>query len=128
MVFEGAFDEAVTDRASAAFDDIIAAQRAEGGAAGDHFGKAGANDRVWNAAQKLALHAPHVYAEYYAADTLALVSQAWLGPRYQVTLAGECRQSRWRPAGSAPRLPPRFRRCRPVGGTIRRTCTGCPRR
>jgi ectoine hydroxylase-related dioxygenase (phytanoyl-CoA dioxygenase family) len=85
VVFEGAFDEAVTDRASTAFDDIIAAQRAEGGAAGDHFGKAGANDRVWNAAQKLALHAPEVYAEYYAADTLALVSQAWLGPRYQVT-------------------------------------------
>ena len=85
VVFEGAFDEAVTDRASAAFEDIIAAQRAEGGATGDHFGTAGANDRVWNAAQKLALHAPEVFAEYYAADTLALVSQAWLGPRYQVT-------------------------------------------
>lgn len=85
VVFEGAFDDAITDRASAAFDDIIAAQRAEGRAAGDHFGKTGANDRVWNAAQKLALHAPEVYAEYYAADTLALVSQAWLGPRYQVT-------------------------------------------
>lgn len=85
VVFEGAFDGEVVDRASAAFDDIIAAQRAEGGAAGDHFGKAGANDRVWNAAQKLALHSPEVFAEYYAADTLALVSQAWLGPRYQVT-------------------------------------------
>jgi ectoine hydroxylase-related dioxygenase (phytanoyl-CoA dioxygenase family) len=85
VVFEGAFDDAVLDRASAAFDDLIAAQRAAGGTAGDHFGKAGANDRIWNAAQKLALHAPEVYAEYYAADTLALVSQAWLGPRYQVT-------------------------------------------
>lgn len=85
VVFEGAFDDEVLDRASAAFDDIIAAQRAEGGATGDHFGKAGANDRVWNAAQKLALHAPEVYAQYYAAETLALVSQAWLGPRYQVT-------------------------------------------
>lgn len=85
VVFEGAFDDDVTDRATAAFDDIIAAQRAAGAAAGDHFGKAGANDRVWNAAQKLALHSPEVYAQYYAADTLALVSQAWLGPRYQVT-------------------------------------------
>ncbi|MGU3499777.1 phytanoyl-CoA dioxygenase family protein [Mycobacterium sp. C31M] len=85
VVFEGAFDHDITDRATAAFDDIIAAQRAAGGAAGDHFGKAGANDRVWNAAQKLALHSPAVYAEYYAADTLALVPQAWLGPRYQVT-------------------------------------------
>lgn len=85
VVFEGAFDGDVLDRASAAFEDIIAGQRAGGAVAGDHFGKAGANDRVWNAAQKLALHSPEVFAEYYAADTLALVSQAWLGPRYQVT-------------------------------------------
>ena len=56
-----------------------------GSAAGDHFGKPGANDRIWNAAQKLALHAPDVFAEYYANDALAVVSQAWLGPRYQVT-------------------------------------------
>ncbi|MDF2827851.1 MAG: phytanoyl-CoA dioxygenase, partial [Mycobacterium sp.] len=53
--------------------------------AGDHFGKAGANDRIWNAAQKLALHSPEVFADYYAADALALVCEAWLGPRYQVT-------------------------------------------
>lgn len=85
VVFEGAFADEVVDRASAAFTDIIADQRAAGGAAGDHFGKAGANDRVWNAAQKLALRSPEVYAHYYAADTLALVSQAWLGPRYQLT-------------------------------------------
>lgn len=85
VVFEGAVDGAVVDRASAAFEDIITTQRAHGGTAGDHFGKAGANDRVWNAAQKLALHSPEVFAEYYAADTLALVSQSWLGPRYQVT-------------------------------------------
>lgn len=26
-----------------------------------------------------------MYAAYYANDALALVSQAWLGPRYQVT-------------------------------------------
>ena len=85
IVVEGAFDHDVVDRASVAFRDIIAAQRAAGGAAGDHFGKAGANDRIWNAAQKLALYAPDVFAQYYSADTLALVSQAWLGPRYQVT-------------------------------------------
>jgi ectoine hydroxylase-related dioxygenase (phytanoyl-CoA dioxygenase family) len=85
VVFEGAFEPTVVDRASVAFTAIIEAQRAEGGAAGDHFGKAGANDRVWNAAQKLALHAPEVFADYYANDAIALVSQAWLGPRYQVT-------------------------------------------
>lgn len=85
VVFEGAFDEDVVDRAGAAFSALIETQRAEGAAAGDHFGKAGANDRIWNAAQKLALHSPGVYAEYYANDALAVVSQAWLGPRYQVT-------------------------------------------
>jgi ectoine hydroxylase-related dioxygenase (phytanoyl-CoA dioxygenase family) len=85
VVFEGAVDARVVDQASEAFGAIIAAQRAHGVAAGDHFGKAGANDRIWNAAQKLALHSPAVFADYYSADALALVSQAWLGPRYQVT-------------------------------------------
>jgi ectoine hydroxylase-related dioxygenase (phytanoyl-CoA dioxygenase family) len=85
VVFEDAFAHDVVDRASEAFTALIDAQRAAGGAAGDHFGKAGANDRIWNAAQKLALHSPEVFADYYTADALALVSQAWLGPRYQVT-------------------------------------------
>ncbi|MGV0745667.1 phytanoyl-CoA dioxygenase family protein [Mycolicibacterium sp. XJ870] len=85
VMFEGAFDEEAVDAASAAFAALIEAQHAEGGAAGDHFGKAGANDRIWNAAQKLALRFPEVFAEYYANDVLAVVSQAWLGPRYQVT-------------------------------------------
>ena len=85
VVLEGAFDDDVIDAASAAFDELIAAQRAAGTAAGDHFGKPGVNDRVWNAAQKLALHAPEVFADYYTNDAIALVSQAWLGPRYQVT-------------------------------------------
>lgn len=85
VVFEDAFSADVVDRASAAFFAIIEAQRAAGSAAGDHFGKPGANDRIWNAAQKLALHSPDVFADYYANDTLAVVSQAWLGPRYQVT-------------------------------------------
>ncbi len=85
VVFTGAFPAAVVDAATASFGALIAAQRGSGGAAGDHFGAAGANDRVWNAAQKLALHSPAVYADYYSNDLLALVCQAWLGPRYQVT-------------------------------------------
>ena len=85
VVFEDAFSSGAIERASEAFYAIIEAQRAAGTAAGDHFGKPGDNDRIWNAAQKLALHAPEVFAEYYANDTLALVFQAWLGPRYQVT-------------------------------------------
>jgi ectoine hydroxylase-related dioxygenase (phytanoyl-CoA dioxygenase family) len=85
LVIEGAFSPEVVDAASDAFRAIIAAQHAYGSTGGDHFGVPGANDRVWNAAQKLARHAPEVFAEYYANDTLALVCQAWLGPRYQVT-------------------------------------------
>ncbi|MGV9801297.1 phytanoyl-CoA dioxygenase family protein [Mycobacterium sp. NPDC003449] len=85
VVFAEAFGADVVDRAGAAFTALIEAQHADGAAAGDHFGKAGANDRIWNAAQKLAVHSPDVYAEYYANDTLALICQAWLGPRYQLT-------------------------------------------
>lgn len=85
VLFEGAFSSDLVDRANEGFFAIIAAQREAGSAAGDHFGRPGANDRIWNAAQKLALHAPNVFAEYYANDTLAVVCQAWLGPRYQVT-------------------------------------------
>ncbi len=85
VIFEDAFSPDVVDRASEAFFAIIDAQHAAGSAAGDHFGKPGANDRIWNAAQKLALDAPQVFADYYANDALAVVCQAWLGPRYQVT-------------------------------------------
>jgi ectoine hydroxylase-related dioxygenase (phytanoyl-CoA dioxygenase family) len=85
VIFENAFSSDVVDRASEAFFAIIDVQHAAGSAAGDHFGKPGANDRIWNAAQKLALHAPQVFADYYANDALAVVCQAWLGPRYQVT-------------------------------------------
>jgi ectoine hydroxylase-related dioxygenase (phytanoyl-CoA dioxygenase family) len=85
VVFEDAFSADVIDRASGAFYAIIDAQRADGSAHGDHFGMPGENDRIWNAAQKLARHAPDVYADYYANDALAVVSQAWLGPRYQLT-------------------------------------------
>ncbi|GFM19054.1 MULTISPECIES: phytanoyl-CoA dioxygenase family protein [Mycobacteriaceae] len=85
VVITGAFDAEVIDRTSAAFFAIIEDQRSGGLAAGDHFGAPGANDRIWNAAQKLALHDPAAFAEYYTNDALAVVCQAWLGPRYQVT-------------------------------------------
>jgi ectoine hydroxylase-related dioxygenase (phytanoyl-CoA dioxygenase family) len=86
IAVRGAFpDTAVVDRASAAFDAMIADERAAGGARGDHFARAGANDRVWNALEKLAVRDPHTFVDYYANDVIALVSRAWLGPGYQVT-------------------------------------------
>lgn len=84
-VFRGAFDAEVVDRATAAFEAMIADQRASGAEAGDHFAKPGANDRVWNALEKLALRDPQTFVDYYASDVLAVVSGAWLGPGYQVT-------------------------------------------
>ncbi|MGK9462677.1 phytanoyl-CoA dioxygenase family protein [Streptomyces sp. G6] len=86
VVLEGAFpNPAVVDRATAVFDALIDGQRASGATAGDHFAAPGANDRVWNALEKAALHDPEAFADYYANDALALVSRAWLGPGYQVT-------------------------------------------
>jgi ectoine hydroxylase-related dioxygenase (phytanoyl-CoA dioxygenase family) len=85
VVFPQAFDPAVVDRATAAFEDLIAAQKAAGQQAGDHFAKPGANDRVWGALDKLALADPEIFVDYYANDLLALISTAWLGPHYQVT-------------------------------------------
>jgi ectoine hydroxylase-related dioxygenase (phytanoyl-CoA dioxygenase family) len=78
-------DTAIVDRVSAAFDEVIAAQRADGTAGGDHFAKPGTNDRVWNALEKLALRDPAAFADYYANDVLGLAATAWLGPAYQVT-------------------------------------------
>lgn len=86
VVFQQAFaDTSVVDRATAVFEAMIAEQKARGAAAGDHFAAPGANDRVWGALDKLAVRAPEVFADYYANDVIALVSQAWLGPGYQVT-------------------------------------------
>ena len=78
-------DHAVLDAASGVFRALIAEERAASTGGGDHFAKPGANDRVWNALEKLCLREPGIFAAYYANETLAAVSEAWLGPAYQVT-------------------------------------------
>jgi ectoine hydroxylase-related dioxygenase (phytanoyl-CoA dioxygenase family) len=85
VVVQGAFDPGVVDRASDVFRTMIDEQKAAGTAVGDHFAKPGANDRVWGALDKFAIRAPEAFADYYANDVLALISNAWLGPGYQVT-------------------------------------------
>ncbi|MGW1714018.1 phytanoyl-CoA dioxygenase family protein [Streptomyces sp. NPDC002156] len=86
VVLKGAFPDAVVvDAASEAFRALIEEERASGAARGDHFARPGANDRVWNALDKVAVRAPEVFADYYANDVLELVAEAWLGPAYQVT-------------------------------------------
>ncbi len=86
VVFKNAMpDHAVIDRASAAFNAMIAEQHRTNSGGGDHFAKPGANDRVWNALEKLCLAEPDVFAHYYANDMIAMVAQSWLGLGYQVT-------------------------------------------
>ncbi|GAB0113251.1 phytanoyl-CoA dioxygenase family protein [Acidisoma sp. C75] len=86
IVLRRAFaDTAPVDAASAEFRAMIAEQQASGTGGGDHFAKPGANDRIWNALEKLCLRAPEVFAAYYGNEMLAMVSEAWLGPAYQFT-------------------------------------------
>lgn len=85
VVFERALDPSVVDRVTAVFEAIIADQRANGVVSGDHYAKPGANDRIWNALEKLALRDPTAFTAYYESEIIALISRAWLGPRYQVT-------------------------------------------
>ncbi len=90
-VFKQAFaDHGVIDAASQVFRTIIDEQRASGAVAGDHYAKPGANDRIWNALEKLALRDPAAFVAYYANDIIAIASTAWLGPGYQVTSQVNC--------------------------------------
>lgn len=73
--------DAVTD----SFNAMIQEEEATGMAKGDHFAKAGANSRVWNALEKLAVRSPEAFAAYYANPVIALAARSWLGRDYQVT-------------------------------------------
>jgi ectoine hydroxylase-related dioxygenase (phytanoyl-CoA dioxygenase family) len=85
-VFSGAFpDTTIVDAVSSVFDEIIREQHEQGGPAGDHFGRPGENDRIWNALAKLAVRAPDLFVTYYSNDVIAAVASGWLGPGYQVT-------------------------------------------
>jgi ectoine hydroxylase-related dioxygenase (phytanoyl-CoA dioxygenase family) len=73
------------DEAAAIFESIIRQERERGASAADHFAKAGANDRIWNAQEKLCLHAPRVFARYFANRFIECAALAWLGPGFQMT-------------------------------------------
>ncbi len=85
VVFQSAFEPSVVAPVSRVFEQMIVDEKAHGAVASDHYAPAGANDRVWNALEKLALRDPDLFVSYYANDMLALVAEAWLGPAYQVT-------------------------------------------
>ena len=55
IILSGAIEDiSAVDAATEVFFALIAEQRRGGKASGDHFAKPGANDRVWNAQEKLA--------------------------------------------------------------------------
>lgn len=85
VVMRNAVAPNVIARATAAFESLIAHEKTDGLASGDHFATPGAKDRVWNAMEKLAVTEPETFVEYCALEALELVSTAWLGPAYQVT-------------------------------------------
>ena len=85
LVVRNAWNGELTRRVSDLFRIMLDEEAATGKASGDHFAKAGANARVWNAHEKLALQDADAFVEYNANRTLALASSCWLGPLYRVT-------------------------------------------
>src|SRR5271165_5053206 len=86
VVFRRGFaDLGPVEAANAYFWAMIDAQNRSQTRRGDHFAKAGANDRVWSALEKLCLADPAAFIAYYGNAIIALVSEAWLGPGYQIT-------------------------------------------
>jgi ectoine hydroxylase-related dioxygenase (phytanoyl-CoA dioxygenase family) len=97
-VFKRAYiDTTIIDRATQVFSDIIDQQHRLKTSGGDHFGKPGANDRIWNSLEKHCLADPENFAAYYGNAIVALVSEAWLGPHYQMT----AQVNRVNPGGAA---------------------------
>jgi len=90
-------DHAVIDRATEIFGGIITSEKESGSGVGDHFAKAGSNDRIWNALQKHCMADPQNFADYYGAPAIGLAALAWLGPGYQMT----AQVNRVNPGGAA---------------------------
>jgi len=69
IVIRGAWDTELIDQVSLVFEQILAEEATAGIASGDHFAKTGANARVWNAHEKLAVRAPEAFIDYNTNET-----------------------------------------------------------
>ncbi|MDB4133320.1 phytanoyl-CoA dioxygenase family protein [Amylibacter sp.] len=86
LVLKNAYpDTSVIDAASAIYEKIIADEKAVIGDKADHFAASGANDRIWNSAQKLCQYDPEAFAKYFGNLAVDTACKAWLGPNYQMT-------------------------------------------
>ena len=86
LLLKNAFqDTSCIDSASVIYERIIANEKAAQGEKADHFAASGANDRIWNSAQKLCHYDPKVFAQYFGNLAIDAACEAWLGPNYQMT-------------------------------------------
>ena len=86
LVIQKAFPNSqVIDRATEVFKEIISAEKNTTESRGDHFAKPGENERIWNALQKFCERDTDAFVAYYKNPVLRFVSEAWLGPFFQVT-------------------------------------------
>ena len=83
LVIRNAYhDVSVVEQSTNVLHRIVEREQAESEVRGDHFGE---NERLWNSLQKACLEDPDLFIDYYGNPLLRLVSEAWLGPHYQVT-------------------------------------------
>ncbi len=86
LVLKNAYpDTSIIDTASAIYEKIIADEKAATGNKADHFAASGANDRIWNSAQKLCQYDPQTFSKYFSNLAVDTACKAWLGPNYQMT-------------------------------------------
>ena len=86
LVLRNAFaDTGSIDAATTIYNKIIADEKVAKNDKADHFAASGANDRIWNSAQKLCQYDPLVFAQYFGNVAIDTACQAWLGPNYQMT-------------------------------------------
>lgn len=91
LVLKQAFPEKeLLDQVTSLFNSIAEDEAASGIAAADHFAKAGSNQRIWNAIEKMAVKAPELFTQYYKNRLLCFAAEAWLGRGYQITSQTNC--------------------------------------
>ncbi|MGB1287679.1 MAG: phytanoyl-CoA dioxygenase family protein [Aggregatilineales bacterium] len=83
LAIKGAYaDLSVLDRMTVLFREIVAEEKYDDDAKGDHFGS---NERIWNSIQKACVKDPDLFIDYYGNSIMALVCEGWLGPYYRIT-------------------------------------------
>ena len=86
LVLKNAYpDTSIIDTASVIYEKIIADEKTATGDKADHFAASGANDRIWNSAQKLCQYDPQTFSKYFSNLAVDTACKAWLGPNYQMT-------------------------------------------